>query len=492
MKDKIEGKNIINFYIRTLTPLHVGAAQEAQLANGIDFLVENGKIFFIDEKKILKDFKLHQYTNSLSKGNLKGLLQNKDIGKYAKSIESNIVGEIGSNIKTNIKNTLDDKPYIPGSSLKGAIRSVIFNKVKSNNGNKESDTFGWIPEDPFRYFIVGDALFNESTFVNTKTFNLFQENREWHAGWKHNLRGQNTGEFKPSGFTFPYECISPDCYAKCKIIINQKSYETAKNRRKIKIIDFFNQLSYSTDHQVLFQTIQEYTKKYIEKEIAFFEKYSNQETDIIIEEYKRLLELNKEAPVLRIGQGSGFHSITGDHKFINHLVTINNHGKKYKSRKFAFTKVNGEYKFYPMGFVQLLLPEQIQDKLQEIEKRKKESLAQAEEKAKKDRLAAKKATKIAEEKLKADRLAAENAKKPQFSNYTNFNPKKRYDLEAVVYSSGFPNKVNVYVKDGYIEQDLKLDSYRSPIEVGKVIVVTVSVNKKGKITQASFKKFKNN
>lgn len=491
-------KNIINFYMRTITPVHIGASSEQHLAKGVDYIAKNGTIYILNEKKILKTphgtgiYELYQYTNSLSKGKLDELLKG-DLKNYSSKIIDSVCGEIGTDIKINIKNTMDGKPYIPGTSLKGAIRSVIFNKVKKPHDKQEQWTFGKIQEDPFRYLIVGDTFFDESLYINTKTFNLFKDEQEWQGGWKHNLRGQNTREFKPSGFTFPYECISPDSYAQCQIIFNKNSYEIAKNRGTIKVLNFFNQFSVSDSQKFLFETIQEYTRKYIEKEIEFFEKYSNNETHRIIEEYKRLLELNKKAPVLRIGQGSGFHSITGDHMFESHIAPIEeNHNRKYKSRKLAFNKEKGEFKFYPMGFVQLLLPEQVQDKLEQIEQERKERVFRTEKQRKEREIQEAKAKKEAEDRAKADKLATEEAKRPQFSKYPNLNPKKRYDMEAVVSFSGYPNKINVYVKDGYIENDLKLDSYSSPLDIGKVLIVTVSVSKKGKAIQASFKKFKNN
>lgn len=499
MNKKIEGKNIIDFYIKVLTPVHIGAAKEKDLFKGVDYVSENGSIYFLDEKKILKDFKLHQYTNSLSKGDLKGLLRNKKLSDYSSKIIDNVAGEIGTDIKTHIKNTLDNKPYIPGTSLKGAIRSVILNIVKpieismydrrtNREIIKEIEPFGKTQEDPFHYLIIGDSFFDESRFINSKTFNLFQENGNWEGGWKHK-RG-NSIDFNPNGFTFPYEIIPPDSIAKSRIIINEKAYKQAEIKHKVKKVDFLASLRLEDYQSILFSGIKSYTKIYIEKEIAFFKKYSNQETEIIIKEYERLLELNKKAPVLRIGQGSGFYSITGDHKFNDHLESINNPRRKYKSRKFAFKKNGDNYSFFPMGFVQLLLPNQIQNELENIEKRKKIRQVEAKkEKIKMEKEAAE-AKKAAEEKAKKERIAAEEAQKPQFKNYKNLNPKKRYEMEAVVTGSGYPNKVDVFVKEGQIDKNIRLDVFRSPLDVGKVIIVEVAINKKGKVTQASFKNFK--
>lgn len=79
---------------------------------------------------------------------------------------------------------------------------------------------------------------------------------------------------------------------------------------------------------------------------------------------------------------------------------------------------------------------------------------------------------------------------PQFLQKGKLSAGKRYDMEAVVTKSGNPNSIKVYVKDGTVQENVKLDIYRNPLEVGKVIVVTVSVDGKEKVTQASFKAMK--
>jgi len=520
MKNKNEGKIIEEYYIRILTPVHIGAAQEKHLAKDIDYIEENGKIFFLDEQKILDDFKMDEYINYLSTGNLKKMFRNRKLINYASHIKENIIGEIGTEIKTNIKNTLDNKPYIPGSSIKGAIRSVLLNKVKPIKNSffdkrkgkmviKLIEPFGKIHEDAFRYLTVGDSFFNESIFINTKLFNLINQNEEIVGGWKNDSSGGNSQDFIPEGFTFPYECIAPGSISKFRISFNRKSYKESKkeqdrlNQRSsykkiLKPLNIFDKLAENNKLDFLFNIIQEYTKEYINKEIKFFEKYSNEETDTIIEEYRRLLDLNDKAPLLRIGQGSGFHSISGDWQFDTHEITdfgYKNRGfyngkESAKSRKLAFTKTDGKLKFYPMGFVQLLTEEKAKPFLDRQEKEQKEryKLAEKQRQENKEKEVIEKREK--EKRIEEERRAIEEANRPKFLKYATLKPGKRYEMDAIVSESGYPNKVDVYVKEGQIDKGIKLDVYRSPLETGKVIVVEVSINKKKKVTQASFKRFK--
>lgn len=483
----MEGRNIINFYIRTLTPVHIGAAAEKHFAKGVDYLTENGMVYFIDKRKILASpygegkFSLDQYTNALSKGNLGELLRDANLGTYASVIIHTIDGEVGTDIKTHIKNTLDNKPYIPGTSLKGAIRSVIFNKSKCKEDKRESETFGRIQEDPFRYLIAGDAFFDESIFINTKTFNLFKERGVWQAGWKHNLRGQNTNQFKPQGFTFPYECIAPDGIAQCQIVFNKKSYKSAKRKRTIKSINLFDNLSEANDLQKLFTLIQSYTQSYIKKEIAFFKKYANQETDRIIEEYTKLLELNKEAPVLRIGQGSGFHSVTGDWKFQDHTTPIaHNEKRKYKSRKMAFKKVGDEWRFYPMGFIQLLTKEQVKDHKAKIEEHSKQRAKQAEQDRIKKEQEVLKAKKLAEEKAEQERLAAEESRKPRMTRLSDFKQGKSLNVDGQVVECGFGKVIYKVFVEGFEDEKFEF-RYPAGMEIGTILRLQCLLTKKGKL-----------
>jgi len=86
-----------------------------------------------------------------------------------------------------------------------------------------------------------------------------------------------------------------------------------------------------------------------------------------------------------------------------------------------------------------------------------------------------------------EQISAEPVKAEYFKG--TINPKKRPQMNAEVTHSGRPNKVKVYVSEDYTPE-IKLDGYRNPLEVGKIIIVEVGISKKKQITQASFKKEK--
>ncbi len=95
--------------------------------------------------------------------------------------------------------------------------------------------------------------------------------------------------------------------------------------------------------------------------MEFVSTFKDQDLDELLEEaYERVNVAAQKHPILRIGAGSGFHAMTGDWQFENHIETGVHRGgrndgkKKYKSRKFAFEfneslGENGEYVFLPYG-----------------------------------------------------------------------------------------------------------------------------------------------
>ena len=65
------------------------------------------------------------------------------------------------------------------------------------------------------------------------------------------------------------------------------------------------------------------------------------------------------------------------------------------------------------------------------------------------------------------------------------NPRKPPELDAVIIGSGRPNKVKVYFRPDYMPE-LPLNGYAGPLEIGAVIIVRTVLNNKGQIVQVSF------
>ena len=408
-----------NLELEVLTPLHVGAGQEKDLMKGVDYIIDidSGKIFVLDHKKIAKQLSANELASFLINKNDKGL-SNKLSGNLEKV--SNIIFESPVNstndIKSFVKNGLTNKPIVPGSSIKGAIRSVLLNYFIDNkntidrkNKRFEEKIFGSANNgDEFMRFIkIADAQFEKTDLVNTKIFNLFGTAPNFNGGWKHEFRDGTNNKFKSNGFNTIYEIIKPSETGEFSIALSDKAFDNFYNNngpeKKSDIL-------HEEPSQILFSIINKHTKEYIDKQIKFFIKYPNNETPNIISSLNTVFDQipdDNSSCVLKMSAGSGFHSITGDWQFDDFSINEVKSGRgpsrgqlngqdSTKSRKIA---TNGAT-FDLMGFVKItVLSEEL---IAAREQSRKEKLA-AERKAVEERLA--------KEKAEQDRIKAEEQAK---------------------------------------------------------------------------------
>lgn len=369
-KDTLNIKH--NLSMEVLTPLHVGAGAEKDWIKGSDFIVEGGKVKVLNINKVASVIGVENLTNALLKKDDK-YLKNKLAGNLNDCVEKEFnVNFFGSNdIKTFIKNGLTDKPIVPGSSVKGALRSIVLESLFTKNQINGAIDRGKINErslfgqadkgdELFRFIKISDASFSDTKLCNTKIFNLSSTED---GGWKH---GNFTdSSYKPEGFNTFYEIVP----ISSKSIISLNIAEIAFKNYGDKVTKFSNEKEQfiKSPIQNLFRIINQHTKNYLEKEKAFFEKYNQAEnTDKIIDSIDNLLGLVNQAGdkycILKMAAGSGFHSITGDWQFDDYSIDrIRENGRSTrgtkngkdsaKSRKIAIH----DGKFELMGFVKLSL-----------------------------------------------------------------------------------------------------------------------------------------
>jgi len=488
-------KTIIKGKIRIVTPVHIGGAQEKHLQRGLDYIDTNEGVFFLDEKKLIGHFGISKYSEALSQVRLDELCGSLQLIDYSTKIVKNISGEIGTDIKTNIKNTLSGKPIIPGSSLKGSLRSVFYNFIIGDGSLpfKESDVFGEISLDIFRYMIVSDIEFNETNYINTKTFNLTNNKGNIVGGWKH---GQNNGEtFNSKGFTFPHEVISIDDISEFNIVINKKALSLSIIQKKVKHNDYIDQI-FSGSETDIFKIIQTYTDSYLKAELSFFEKYEADKSGIIVEELNRLVSLNQQSPLLRLGLGSGFHAMTGDTIHDTHNIDgfgnrnrgLNQDKESAKSRKIAFNGSGESLRLYPMGFVQLMSENHYKENYQrKFELRKQQALEQNRiNEAQKEKQAKELAEQIKRKELELqqqeqrNRELAEEAKKPKMTEATLLKKAKKIDA-IVTGQNGTRLLFKPYVT-GFEDKEYDV-SYPAGMEIGTIITISAQLIANGKILQ---------
>lgn len=209
------------------------------------------------------------------------------------------------------------KPYLPGSSIKGAIRTAVLATVAKGITNKEriikkefssiftakkveEEAFGTNPnEDAFRFLQVGDAIFgkNYEAAVMLVNINERDNNSYWDTSKKQLV-----------------EVLTDGDEATFDLKINTSLYERAKN--KVHPLP-----SCMKDVNTLFETINKHTLSLLESEIAYWEVRKNDEHADNVDNYLEKLSTVKKASeecsshpgtcVMRMGHGSGWRFITG-------------------------------------------------------------------------------------------------------------------------------------------------------------------------------------
>ena len=357
--------------IEVVTPLSVGAGSSNDWIRGADYMIKGNKVYVIDlEKMVAQKICIDKLSELLAKADEKGV--DELIGDKMEQVSKFIfdLPAMSSNpIKTFLRSQLHNKPLIAGSSLKGAIRSVLFSSFRTEERDCGA-VLGSIKDntDFMRFIQIGDAEMETTSLVNSRLFNLWKERDKdiWHSGWKHG-NNNTSKDYEPMGFNTLYECVLPGMKGIGNIKFAKDAFSNIvsdfKIGKKIKYTATKTELL-TLGTEKLFSIINDATWDYLQKEKEFFSKYPEAErTNEIMECIDDLLDQippksDSSYCVLKMSAGSGFHSITGDWQYDDYLKTglrtkyVNNKPVKipnYKSRKIV--EYNGRLQL--MGFVKL-------------------------------------------------------------------------------------------------------------------------------------------
>ena len=347
------------YRIEILSPLHIGNGNKI---NPIEYLLDE-KFYRIDMDSLFKDenfavnkfiekankcFYLGDFYPNIAKQHIKYSLEISEELKKKKKIK-----EIHEFIKSG------GRVYIPGSSIKGAIRTALlyyaikndewlFNLSKNHvlqlsiiGGNKkkaddviEEKFFGRITHDFMKALIISDSNLKSPSCLKLQLIKAFSINIA----------------------DKPYQKL--DLLAECIKIGSEFKLD-------IKLEDFYfkeaRELGFSSKKKYLDnlpQICNEYSKELIDYELKFYRKYKMQD---LVEFYEKLDA--EKGFLLRISWGSGWHSMSiarifQEEPFFMELRKRFNLGKRRnypyfvdifpKSRKVVF-----DDKIYPLGWIKL-------------------------------------------------------------------------------------------------------------------------------------------
>jgi CRISPR/Cas system CMR subunit Cmr6 (Cas7 group RAMP superfamily) len=357
----------LTLYAEVLTPLHIGGASEKHAQKGLDYIQQGNQVFMIDEKKLLMALleknKLDDYSYEIAENatDVQSLLAKYKINPATiavggKSIQADRVTD--DLLRTFVKNGLGQE-YVPGSSIKGAVRSVLFHHfskeptfwVSGNIRQMEEVLFGKIDHNLMRFIQMTDANIDRKAIqiLNTK---VMSRDKNEQVTWKHQRSGSQA-QFDTTSFTTNYECVVPKTIFNFRYTVNQALVEFITKQKK-ELPPHSNILLGKDPDIRLLEWIDSYTKSHIQKEIAFLEHNKTPETTRMMQFLQTFLIDAPNTYLMRMAHGSGFHGITGDWQYDDHTVSLKNldgdrDNKRYKTRRIAI--YNGD--LMPMGFLRL-------------------------------------------------------------------------------------------------------------------------------------------
>ena len=275
----MEGVNLkYNVTAEVLTPLSVGQGSEKDWVEGIDYVVKNDMMYHLDLSKMFAaGIDMERVANLFQKQDAKGvrLLIGEKLEQVS-DFKMPMTCHSSNPIKTFFRNQLTNRPVIPGSSLKGAIRSVLFTYLRDNERDNAS-VFGSMKDgsDFMRFIRVGDFEFpaRSTELVNTKIYNLEQSQRAWRGAWKHSAH-ETTSDFDEYGFNTIYECLPFGTKTNGSIMLAKHLFDLLLTQQIAISHQDKKQLILNNPKEYLCRIINEHTKRYLEKELQFFKKYS--------------------------------------------------------------------------------------------------------------------------------------------------------------------------------------------------------------------------
>lgn len=312
--------------LTTLTPVHVGSGNLLQY--NTDFITfrqaDDDFIGVIDDKQVLRligEEHINDWVLSIERKEntcdfVRRYAPQSKLGDYIKRTAF-LYHSINKN--DTLKECMHDgmgKPYIPGSSLKGAIRTAITatlanqlsenSKTSRNIRNLASEVehklFGNNPNnDIFRFIKVGDAYFEkdvEAALRLVMGLNLTKQND---LKSNNNIKPQLVEAIGEENETVFSMKIDADYYRWIK------SQQPSVGSMPIEVQSL----------QLLFELINNHTRMLLEKELKIWTEIKRDKTgaDIYLERIQEMLDAcndcGKNSCVLRLGHASGWRFITG-------------------------------------------------------------------------------------------------------------------------------------------------------------------------------------
>ncbi len=293
---------IFDLELESLSPIHIGSGD---VYSQLDYVSKNNKVFILDFDKILENLAresiddltydiLRNFDNNRWAGNVEKFFEKYGI-HWKKFVEReyDLVGEIGKNeIKRFICSGRG--AYIPGSSLKGAIKTAVFFSILKNNKKIRENIiknlkWDWNDKeiknlvspnsfkDLFRAFQISDSQTIENIKIAVSRVYHFEKKR-----FDTSIVYQIADKFNTN--------------ITCKI--DRKLIETNQLKKE----------NFNLTKENIFKACNDFSKEIIKYELEKLDKVDDRKLSKINEFYRKLEEktknLGQNECLLRVGQGS--------------------------------------------------------------------------------------------------------------------------------------------------------------------------------------------
>ncbi len=352
--------------ISTLTPIHIGSGGKYSAA---EFLIKGNQLYRVDINKLFgmlderskEDFIIQLEEPYFQLGSfLRGKnIEISRIKRYSCNLKAGYPAEINEHVKTN------GGAFIPGSSIKGSIRTaILYNLIEKKDIDRISkmlDLKYWQRDREVQKFI--DNFFSGKTkelssyssflrFLQITDTNTISNVSVYSIKVANVERGGGVTWYKRRGreVTLFNETIDVNENLGVEISehYNPNIYKDLRLGEKERLINL----------DKIIEDVYIFSADLIEHELEFAEKYH---MDFLKNFYEQLKSKNtKDSPLLRLGHGSGYLATTIGLKLkrypnVFEKVRRSLRGKSYpyefpKTRKIVFE--NGKPS-YPLGWVKI-------------------------------------------------------------------------------------------------------------------------------------------
>nr|WP_320012213.1 type III-A CRISPR-associated RAMP protein Csm5 [uncultured Desulfobulbus sp.] len=319
-------RSVYQCELTTLTPVHIGSGDK--YLRNFDFLYQNNKVSIFDRRKLFSLIEqggvklITSYTLAIENDTLEQWFTENHIKIQDILVHTFIAKKPPKDISIQQRDG-QGNPYIPGSSLKGAIRTAVLAKLSLEDERKTVDAYlqnlkkrrkidpKIADQDITQKFLGRDAKqsFMRSLTVGDFRFPLSSVGVQ--QVWLGRLTGEE--EFKNK---FPVSPISIEQLKREEKVLGQVSFDDflgmeATEGKGSSYFNFPHMLSLSW----LLEAMREKTVKTIASELEFLKDKSGNTIKGLQNFYHQLRtsceQLATDEAVVQLGWGSGWRGMTG-------------------------------------------------------------------------------------------------------------------------------------------------------------------------------------